>query len=273
MLRLASVALLPLFAQVPPPPAPPLDQKPPIATQIGWDQHLGQALPLDVILRDETGRTVALQEFFGRKPVILTFNYYECPMLCTVQLQGLVSALGVIAFDAGREFDVVTVSIDPTETPAQAARAKKGYLERYLRATAPQGWHFLTGDGKNIEKLTRAAGFRYAWDEETRQYAHPAGIIVLAADGRIAQYLYGIEYAPRDLRFALVEAAEGKVGTLIDKAILYCYRYDPASGRYGAAIMRILRVGALLTLAALGTFIFVMRRRDARAAGVQGRAS
>lgn len=254
------------FGQVPPPPAPPVDQKPPISTQIGWDQRLGQALPLDTALRDESGRTVALRDYFKGKPVVLSFNYYECPMLCTVQLQGLVSALNVIAFDAGKEFEIVTLSVDPTETSQEATRYKKGYMDRYPRKTAAEGWHFLTGDSANIDALTQAAGFRYAWDEDTKQYAHPAGIIVATPDGRIGQYLFGIEYAPRDLRFALVEASSGRIGTLVDQAILYCYKYDPATGRYGAAIMRILRVLAVLTLLALGTFVFLMHRRDARLA-------
>ena len=176
------------------------------------------------------------------------------------------SALNVIAFDAGKEFEIVTLSVDPRETPQQATRYKKGYMDRYPRKTAAEGWHFLTGDSRSIEALTQAAGFRYAWDEDTKQYAHPAGIVVATPDGRIGQYLFGIEYAPRDLRFALVEASSGKIGTLVDQAILYCYKYDPATGRYGAAIMRILRVLAVLTLAALGTFVFVMLRRDARLA-------
>lgn len=265
-------SVLGLLGQVPPPPAPPLDQKPAVLTQIGWEQRLGQAVPLDVALRDEAGRIVHLGDYFNGKPVILTFNYYECPMLCGMQLQGFVSALNVVSFDAGKEFEVLTVSIDPRETPAQAARYKKGYMDRYRRPTAPQGWHFLTADEKSIAAVAGAVGFRYAWDEETKQYAHPAGIVVLTPDARIGQYLFGIEYAPRDLRFALVEASQGRIGTVIDQAILYCYKYDPASGRYGAAIMRILRVASLLTLGAFGAFVFMMRRRDARLAA-RGSAS
>ena len=166
----------------------------------------------------------------------------------------------------GREFEVVTVSFEPKETPALAAAKKKAYLERYGRPGAEAGWHFLTGDPASIDRLTRAVGFRYSWDAETRQYAHPAGIVVLTAQGRIARYLYGIEYAPKSLRLALVESSEGKVGTPVDQLLLLCYLYDPVTGRYGASIMRIVRLASVLTVAALATFIAVMWRRERRAA-------
>lgn len=264
-------AALPAYAhaQVPAPPPPPVDLKPPISAQIGWDQKLGTTLPMDVAFRDESGATVALGDYFKGKPVVLSFNYYECPMLCKVQLQGFLSALGVLSFDAGREFEVLTVSINPADGPGEAARYKKGYMDRYRRPTASAGWHFLTGDEAAIKHLADAAGFRYAWDEETKQYAHPAGIMVLTPEGRIAQYLYGIEYAPRDLRLALVEASNGKIGNRIDQAVLYCYRYDPATGRYGAAIMRILRTLSVLTLAAFAAFFLAMRRREQRLAAAR----
>jgi protein SCO1/2 len=183
-------------------------------------------------------------------------------MLCTMTLNGLVSAMNAITFDAGQEFEVVTVSFEPRETPELAAAKKTAYLKRYARPGAAAGWHFLTGEPADIARLTQALGFRYAWDEDRRQYAHPAGIVVLTPDGRIARYLFGIEYAPKDLRFALVEASQGRVGGLVDQAVLYCYQYDPMTGKYGTAVMRILRVGALLTLGALGSFIFVMWRRE-----------
>lgn len=265
---LAFVALLaaaPLAAQ----------ERPSALRDVGFDQRLDQKVPGDIALRDEAGRTVRLSDYYGRKPLVVALVYYECPMLCTMTLNGLVSAMNAIAFDAGREYEVVTVSFEPRETPELAAAKKAAYLKRYPRKDAEAGWHFLTGDPADLTRLTQALGFRYAWDEERRQYAHPSGIVVLTPDGRIARYLFGIEYAPKDLRFALVEASEGRVGGLVDQAVLYCYQYDPMTGKYGAAVMRILRAGALLTLAALGSFIFVMWRREraSRRAAAPGSAS
>jgi protein SCO1/2 len=183
-------------------------------------------------------------------------------MLCTLTLNGLASALDVLSFDVGREFEVVTVSFDHRETPALASAKKKAYLERYRRPGAAQGWHFLTGDEASVRRLTSAVGFRYAWDARTRQFAHPAGVVVLTPEGRVARYLFGIEYAPKDLRFALVESSAGRIGSAVDRLVLYCYQYDPATGRYGAVVMRIVRVAAVLTVAALGGFILVSRRRE-----------
>jgi protein SCO1/2 len=186
-------------------------------------------------------------------------------MLCTLTLNGLVSALDVLSFDPGKEFEIVTVSFEPKETSQLATSKKKAYLERYKRPGAAAGWHFLTGDAANIARLTKAVGFRYAWDEPMRQYAHPSGILVLTPQGRIARYLYGIEYAPKDLRFALVESSEGRIGSPVDSVILYCYQYDPTKGTYSAAIMRLVRTGGVLTMFGLGTFIVVMRRRERKA--------
>ncbi len=238
--------------------------QPEILREVGFEQRLGSPLPLDLPFRDEDGRTVRLGEYFQGKPVVLSLVYYECPMLCTLTLNGLVSALGVLSFDVGREFEVVTVSFDHRETPSLAAAKKKAYLERYRREGAARGWHFLTGDEASIRRLTSAVGFRYAWDERTRQFAHPAGLVVLTPQGAIARYLFGIEYAPKDLRFALVESAAGRIGSALDRLVLYCYQYDPQTGRYGAAIMRIIRVGAVLTVAALGGFIVMAWRRERR---------
>jgi protein SCO1/2 len=236
------------------------EQRPSILQQIGFDQHLGGSIPLDLTFHDETGKDVRLGDYFGKRPVVLSLNYYSCPMLCTITLNG------------GREFEVVTVSFDPKEKPDLAARKKKVYLERYKRPGAAEGWHFLTGDAPDIDRLTKAVGFRYAWDAETKQFAHPAGVVVLTPEGKIARYLFGIEYAPKDLRFAVIEASEGRIGTPIDQAVLACYVYDPATGRYGAAIMRLLRVAGVLTLLALGGFITVMLRRENAAAQHQGGA-
>jgi protein SCO1/2 len=229
-------------------------------------------LPLDATLRDESGRTVRLGDYFGRRPVVVTLAYYGCPMLCTLSLNGLASALKTLSFDAGREFDVVTISFEPKETPQQAASAKKTYVERYGRPGAAGGWHFLTGKPAAIDAITRAVGFRFAWDEQTNQYAHPAGIVVATPEGRIARYLYGVEYAPKDLRFALVEASSGRVGNPVDQLLLYCYQYDPARGRYGAAVLRTVRFFGILTVVSLITLIAVLRYRESAApAGAERR--
>jgi protein SCO1/2 len=229
---------------------------------VGFDQRLGQSVPLDIALRDEEGKPVKLGDYFGRRPVVLTLVYYECPMLCTLTLNELTSALAVLKFDPGREFEIVTVSFEPKETPALAAAKKAEYLKRYKRAGASASWHFLTADADQVKRLTEAVGFRYAWDEQTKQYAHPGGIMVLTPEGRLARYLYGVEYAPRDLRFALIDAAAGKIGSPADKVVLYCYQYDPSTGRYGAAIMRSVRVAGALTVLGLGAFVTVMLRRE-----------
>jgi protein SCO1/2 len=239
-------------------------ERPTVLRDVGFDQRLDQVVPNDIALRDETGRDVRLADYLGKKPVVLALVYYECPSLCTMTLNGLVSAMNAVSFDAGKEYDVVTVSFEPRETPAQATAKKNAYLKRYQRPGSAAGWHFLTGEPDQITRLTQAVGFRYTWDERTRQYAHPSGVVVLTPEGRIARYLFGIEYAPKDLRFALVEASEGRVGGVVDQAILFCYQYDPMTGKYGTAIMRLLRVASLLTLAALGTFIFTMWRRERR---------
>ena len=244
----------------------PAGTSPPILKDIGFEQRLGERLPLDAVFKDDAGKGVRLGDYFGKKPVLLSLNYYGCPMLCTVSLTGFASALAILSMDAGKEFEIVTVSFDPREGPALAAEKKASYLARYKRPSAENGWHFLTGDQANIDRLTKAVGFRYAWDEETKQFAHPAGLVVLTPDGKIARYLFGIEYAPRDLRFALVEASAGRIGTLVDQAILYCYQYDPATGRYGPSVMRILRSLSVLTVVALVAFIALMLRRERRSA-------
>jgi protein SCO1/2 len=242
------------------------EERPQVLREIGFDQHLGEAVPLDLTFRNEAGEPIRLGTYFGKKPVVLSLNYFACPMLCTVSLNGLASALNIISMSAGKEFEVVTVSFDPKETPELAAAKKKSYLERYKRPGAADGWHFLTGDAPSIAALTKAVGFRYAWDAETRQFAHPAGVLVLTPDGKIARYLYGIEYAPRDLRLAVIEASAGHIGNPVDQIILACYQYDPTTGKYGAAIMRMVRAAGVLTVVALAAFITLMLRREAAAA-------
>lgn len=243
------------------------NQKISILDQVGIDQHLNQRIPLEAQFTDENGQTVSLKQYFGVRPVLVTMVYYQCPMLCSQELNGLTSSLNVLSqFNVGREFDVITVSFDPTETPELAAESKKKFLERYRRPGAAQGWHFLTGKKDQIELLSQSLGFRYAWDPEIKQYAHASGIMLLTPDGRIAQYYYGIEYAPRDLRLGFIEATQGKIGTVVDQVLLYCYHYDPARGKYGAAVFNILRIGALATVLVICGFMFIMIRRERRPA-------
>jgi len=249
--------------------------------EIGFDQNLDAPVPLDTPFRDESGRTVRLGDYFGRRPVVMVFAYYDCPMLCTLVINGLSSALKVMSLSPGQDFEIVTVSFDPRDTPASASAKKASYLERYRREGAAEAWHFLTGDEPNIAAITKAVGFRYAWDEkfgqyahaagfryvwdkDTNQFAHPTGVIVLTPDGRLARYLFGIEYGPRDLRFAIVEASAGKIGSAVDSLLLYCYHYDPMTGRYGLVIMKAMRIAGAGTVLALGSFILVMVRREKR---------
>ena len=231
---------------------------------IGFDQHLNERLPLDTRLVDESGKTVRLGDFFGAKPVVLSFAYFECPMLCTMSLNGLTSALKVLSLEPGADFEILTISFDPKDTPAAASDKKAHYVERYGHPGAKGGWHFLTGDREAIDRVTGAAGFRYAWDEDTKQFAHPAGVIVATPDGRLARYLFGVEYGPRDLRYALIEASDGKIGSAVDELLLYCFHYDPETGRYGLVIMRAIRIAGAATVLALGGFIVVMVRRERR---------
>jgi protein SCO1/2 len=237
--------------------------------EIGFDQNLDELVPLDTAFRDETGAAVRLGDYFGTRPVVLVFAYYDCPMLCTMVINGLASALDLLSLEPGKDFEIVTVSFNPRDTPAMAAAKKAGYIQRYKRAGAAESWHFLTGDQPSIDRLTKAAGFRYAWDADTKQFAHPSGVIVLTPEGRLARYLFGIEYGPRDLRFALVEASAGKVGSAVDTLLLYCYHYDPMNGRYGLVIMRLMRLAGVATVLAIGSFILVMLRRE-RARGPTG---
>jgi protein SCO1/2 len=240
----------------------PAKEKPGLLKKIGIDQRLHHQVPLDLAFTDETGRDVRLGDYFGKRPVILALVYYECPMLCTQVLNGVVSALGVLTFDAGREYDVIAVSINPKETPALAAQKKQAYLDRYKRPQTAAGWHFLTGREENIQRLAAAVGFRYAFDEEIQQYAHGAGIEVLTPRGVVSKYFYGIEFSARDLKFGLIEASDERIGTAIDNALLLCYHYDPATGKYGAAAIGAVRIGAAATVLAFLSFLFVSLRRE-----------
>jgi protein SCO1/2 len=238
--------------------------KPPILQDIHIDQRLNEQLPLDVTFRDESGKSVPLGQYFGKKPVILSFAYYECPMLCTLVLNGLTKGLRVIPFDIGNQFEVVNISINPREGPDLAAAKKANYLRDYGRAGAEQGWHFLTGDEESIRKVAQAAGYRYVYDPNTGQYAHAAGIMIATPKGRMSRYFYGIEYAGQDLRLGLIEAADGKIGTLADQVLLYCFHYDPKTGRYGVAITAIIRLLGSATAIAIAGFLLIMFRRERR---------
>jgi protein SCO1 len=235
--------------------------------EIGFDQNLDRQVPLDTVFKDESGRAVKLGDYFGKRPVVMVFAYYDCPMLCTMVINGLASALDVLSLEPGKDFEIVTVSFDPRDTPATASAKKAAYISRYKNPHAPAAWHFLTGSQPSIDRLTKAAGFRYAWDKETQQFAHPTGVIVLTPDGRLARYLFGVEYGPRDLRYAIVEASNGKVGSPVDTLLLYCYHYDPLTGRYALGIMRAIRIAGAGTVLALGAFIVVMVRREKRQPG------
>ena len=226
------------------------------------DQRLDEPLPLDAVFLDESGSEVKLGAYFGSKPVVLALVYYSCPMLCNQVLNGMTSGLDVLkTFNIGKEFEVVTVSFDPRETPELARQKKETYIAWYKREGAAEGWHFLTGDQPNIDRLTQAAGFHYKWDEKTNQFIHASGIMIATQDGKLARYFYGIEYGPRDLRLGLVEASAGKIGGPVDQLLLYCYHYDPASGKYGAVVMNMIRLGGALTVIAIIAMFVVFRVR------------
>jgi protein SCO1/2 len=244
-------------------PGTPSNERVNLLKDVRFDQQLDAPLPLDILFRDETGKTVKLGDYFGKRPVILALVYYECPMLCSQVLTGLTSALDILKFNAGQEFDVVAVSFNPREGPGLAEAKKATYMERYKRPGTEGGWHFLTGPPESIAALTKATGFKYVWDEQTHQYAHAAGVMIATPDGRLSKYFFGIEYSPRDLRLGLVQASERKIGSPVDQLLLYCYHYDPTTGKYGLVAMNLVRLGGALTVLALVTFWIVTWRRGA----------
>ena len=240
---------------------------PPALKEIGIEQKLGAQLPLDTELKDEDGNPVKLGSYFNTgRPVILAFVYYECPMLCNQVLNGLTGSLKGMSFDAGKDFDVVAISFDARENdkPDLAKNKKANYVERYGRAGAEKGWHFLTASQESIDKVTSAAGFSYKWDEKSNQFAHAAGIMVVTPEGKLSRYFYGIDYSPKDLKFGIMESAENKVGNPAEQLLLYCYHYDPATGKYGLAILNLIRLGGIATLIGLGAMVFVFWRRNKR---------
>jgi len=242
--------------------SPPAHVRPPRLENVGIEQHPDAQLPPDLAFRDETGKPVRLGDYFGHKPLILDLAYYNCTMLCGEVLSGLTSALKMVKFDLGKEFEVITVSFDPRETPEMAGAKKKDYVHRYGRPDATAGWHFLTGHAEAINALTKAVGFQYQYDPKINQFAHATAIMVLTPQGRVSRYFYGVDFPPKDLRLGLVEASQGKIGNAVDQVLLYCYHYDPATGKYGAIVTNILRLAAAATILILGIFLFIMFRLE-----------
>ncbi len=238
-------------------------EPPKLPGRVAIQQKLDSQIPLDTMFRDETGRVVRLNEYFkSGKPVLLDFMYYHCPMLCPTVLEGTTNTLTELKFDIGKEYDVITVSIDPRDTPEMAAEKKDHYLKRYGRLNSAAGWHFLTGNESSIKRLANAVGFEYAYDIQTDQFAHGAALLVLTPQGKVSRYFYGFEYSPRDLRLGLVEAASNKIGTPTDQFMLLCFHYDPATGKYAKTAMNIVRAGGVATIISLASFIFIMLRNE-----------
>jgi protein SCO1/2 len=233
--------------------------------KVGIDQKLGDQLPLDTVVTDDSGKAAKLGDYFSSgRPVIVAFVYYECPMLCNEVLNGLTGSLRGISLSAGKDFDVVAISFDARENDkADLAKNKKAsYMERYARPGTENGWHFLTAKQDAIDKMTKAAGFNYEWDEKSQQFAHAGGIMIATPDGKLSRYFYGIDYAPSDLKFGLMDSAADKIGNPAERLLLYCYHYDPASGKYGLAILRVMRLLSVVTIAAIGAMLFVFWRRN-----------
>jgi protein SCO1 len=240
--------------------SPPANVRPPKLENVGIEQHLDGQVPPDLTFRDEAGKTVKLGDYFGRKPIILDLAYYNCTMLCGEVLLGLTGAMKMVNFNMGEEYDVITVSFDPQDTPELAAAKKKDYVQRYGRPGAQQGWHFLTGQPDAINALTKAVGFQYQYDPKINQYAHATAIMVLTPQGKISRYFYGVDFPPKDLRLGLVEASQNKIGNPVDAILLYCYHYDPATGKYGAIVTNILQLGAGITILILAAMFLILFR-------------
>lgn len=229
---------------------------------LAFDQRLNELIPLDATFRNEAGEMTPLSAYFGDRPVILAMGYFHCPNLCSLVRVGLLNALQDLQFDAGVQYEVVLISIDPEETPQIAAQVKEQTLETYGREGTAAGWHFLTGEHDEIDRVADAVGFRYAYDLSQQQYAHASGIVVLTPAGKVARYFFGLEYDPRDLRLGLIEAANNRIGSVIDQVLLFCFHYNPLTGQYTVAIMNIMRVAGLFTLLIIGGGIWWMLRQE-----------
>jgi protein SCO1/2 len=238
------------------------DQRPAALRDVAFDQKLNQQVPLDLAFRDEDGKAVRLADYFKQKPVILNFVYFKCQDLCPLLLDGIVRSLRPLSFDIGNQFDVLTVSFDPHDDPRLAAAKKADLIDKYSRPAAAKGWHFLTGDEPQIQKLTQSIGFRYTYDARSGEFGHATGIIILTPEGKTSRYFYGIDFSPRDLRLGLIEAAAREIGSPIDQLLLFCYHYDPTTGKYNLAVTRVIQVAGGATVLALAVFITMMLRRD-----------
>ncbi len=237
---------------------------PPALVNVGFEPPLNGQMPLDLAFRDETGRAVHLRDYFGQKPVVLAFVYYNCPMLCNQVQQGVVGSLCMLSFNPGRDYEVVFISFDSRDTAELAAEKKKKSLAHFRRPETDSGWHFLTGSNESIAAATKAANFRFTFDAKSNLFAHASGVLILTPDGRISRYFYGVEYPGRDMRLGLVDSSAGKIGSPIDHVLLFCYHYDPSAAVYSASILRIIRLGGVLTILCLVGGIWISRRREAR---------
>ncbi|MGB8323532.1 MAG: SCO family protein [Candidatus Acidiferrum sp.] len=246
---------------------------PPALVNVAFDPQLNAQLPLDVTFNDESGHPVLLRDYFGQKPVVLTFVYFTCPMLCSQVEQSLVGTLKMISFNPGKDYDVVLISMDPSDTPDEALKKKHEALSRFARPSTEAGWHFLTGNKESIDEVAKAAAFRYSYDPQTKMFGHASGILLLTPDGRISRYFFGVEYPPSNVRLGLVDASAGKIGTAVDHILLFCYQYDATKARYSATILTVIRMGGVATLFCMAIGFVIFRRRDRRstAAGSSGR--
>jgi len=235
---------------------------PPPVKDVGLDQRLGESIPLDLVFKDEAGKDVRLSQYFGKRPVVLSLVYFYCPMLCGMTTDGLVRGVRALRFEPGTDYEILSISFDPRETPEVASEKKRTVMAQFGRKSGPGGWHFLTGDAASVAALTKAVGFRYVWDAEQKQFAHATGVTLLTPQGRIARYFFGIEYPAKDLRLALIEASEEKIGNVVDQLLLLCFHYDPKAGRYTATVRNLVRGGAALTLVLLAGFVAVMLRKE-----------
>jgi protein SCO1/2 len=234
---------------------------------VGFDQKLGDAIPLDLVFRDEAGQNVRLAQYFGKRPVVLSLVYFNCPMLCGMTIDGLVRSVRALRFDVGVDYEILSVSFDPRETPEMASAKKGPVMRQYGRKGGAEGWHFLTGDAASVAALTKAVGFRYVWDAEQKQFAHATGIMLLTPQGHIARYFFGIEYPAKDLRLALIEASEEKIGNVVDQLLLLCYHYDPKAGRYTATVRNLVRGAGAITFVLLAGFVTILLWRERAGAG------
>ncbi|MDL2716851.1 MAG: SCO family protein [Acidobacteriota bacterium] len=269
LLTLLLASALPLAATGTTDPHLPEAPLPPPPKDVGLDQRLGESIPLDLVFHDEAGKDVRLSQYFGKRPVVLSLVYFNCPMLCGMTTDGLVRSVRALRFEPGTDYEILSVSFDPKETPEMASEKKRTVMAQYGRKSGPVGWHFLTGDAASIAALTKAVGFRYVWDAEQKQFAHATGVTLLTPQGRVSRYFFGIEYPAKDLRLGLIEASEEKIGNVVDQLLLLCYHYDPKTGRYTAAVRNLLRGGAALTLVALAGFVTIMLRRERRRANAE----